>query len=500
MAVIADSTSFRSSPYAKSLVRRLRLAPFWRWWKRELAAAMPEKLRNALERRRARPVLAFDAGAATLWRPAQANGRLAMREVARIHLDGDPQVVASAGRNALAPIAVATGAVPKVIVALSPRTSLRKTLTLPLVLEDHLQQSLAYDLDRHTPFKPDELYFDAAIIDRDSARNTLRVDLAAARRAIVDTALRQAESFGARVVGVSVDPPAVASSSALNLLPPERRSSQRAWTRWDVVLLSALLALGVLIAMFLPIWQKRVQAIDLVQQVEQARSRATVSDALRTELERRVGDYNFALERKYAFPGTLQVLDDITRILPDDTWLTQLEVHTMRGKDAQREITLRGESANAGRLVSLLEDSKLFTQAAPRSPTTKIQPGPGEIFDVSAHVKPLPPPAPLPIEMLPPRQVARPATPKPATPMPPVAQPAKPANAANAAPAKSENAQAPAPAVPTRSAPAHAAAPPSVPPPPLPAAQSDVDANPPNAAPAPAADQPEAPDGEEAGG
>ena len=133
-----------------------------------------------------------------------------------------------------------------------------------------------------------------------------------------------------------------------------------------------------------------------------------MSDALRTELERKVGEYNFALERKYAFPGAVQVLDDITRLLPDDTWLTQLELRSVRGKDGQRELTLRGESANAGRLVSLLEDSKLFTQAAPRSPTTKIQPGPGEIFDVGAQLKPLPAPsaAPLDVTAPPPPAVA----------------------------------------------------------------------------------------------
>src|SRR4029077_229266 len=91
-----------------------------------------------------------------------------------------------------------------------------------------------------------------------------------------------------------------------------------------------------------------------------------------------------------------RVLEDVTHLLPDDTWLTQLELKNVsRGKDAQRELSLRGESANAGRLVTLLEDSKLFTQAAPRSPTTKIQPGPGEIFDVAAQLKPSPAPAPV---------------------------------------------------------------------------------------------------------
>jgi hypothetical protein len=87
------------------------------------------------------------------------------------------------------------------------------------------------------------------------------------------------------------------------------------------------------------------------------------------------------------------VLDEITKLLPDDTWLTQMEMKTVaRGKDAQRELLLRGESANAGRLITAFEESKVFVQAAQRSPTTKIQPGPGEIFDLAAQLKPLPPP------------------------------------------------------------------------------------------------------------
>jgi len=90
------------------------------------------------------------------------------------------------------------------------------------------------------------------------------------------------------------------------------------------------------------------------------------------------------------------VLDEITKLLPDDTWLTQMEVKTQaRGKDTQRELLMRGESGNAGRLITLFEESSVFTQAAPRSPTTKIQPGPGEIFDLAAQLRPLPKPAPL---------------------------------------------------------------------------------------------------------
>jgi general secretion pathway protein L len=135
----------------------------------------------------------------------------------------------------------------------------------------------------------------------------------------------------------------------------------------------------------------------LMQSADRARLQADASSALQQQLERSIDDYNFVLQRKHLFPAAVQVVEDITKLLPDDTWLTQFAVKTTaRGKDYRREILLRGESANASRLITLLEESNLFEQAAPRSPTTKIQPGPGEIFELGAQLKSLPPPPLLP--------------------------------------------------------------------------------------------------------
>ncbi|MDE2360057.1 MAG: pilus assembly protein PilM, partial [Betaproteobacteria bacterium] len=383
---------------ARELTRRLGLAGFGRWWAQELWTFVPARVRDSFERRRARPVLAFDGKVATLWRP-QVNGRLQMVEAAKIPLDGGEGAVVAAGRTALAAVRRPGAEATPVIIALPPRAVLRKSLTLPAAIEADLRAALAYDLDRHTPFKAEDLYFDAVVVDRDATGNTLTADLVAARRALVDPMLRHAESFGAVVTAVVADPPERAASSRVNLLPDERRAAMPTWTRWQVVVPAVLLVFLAVVALVLPLWQKRQEAIALNRVSEGARHRAEASDALRTELERKIGDYNFALQRKYEYPGTVQVLDDVTRILPDDTWLTQLEFHTGRGKDAMRTIVLRGESANAGRLVALLQDSKLFTQAAPRSPTTKIQPGPGEIFDVGAQVVAAPTPKPRPLDV-----------------------------------------------------------------------------------------------------
>ncbi len=500
----SDSTLSAVTAHARELTRRLGLAGFGRWWAHELWTFVPAPVRGSFERQRARPVLAFDGKVATLWRP-HVNGRLQMVEAAKIPLDGGDGAVVAAGRTALAAVGRPGAVATQVIVALPPRAVLRKSLTLPAAIEADLRPALAYDLDRHTPFKADDLYFDAVVVDRDATGNTLTADLVAARRALVDPMLRHAESFGAVVTAVVADPPERAATSRVNLLPDERRAAMPAWTRWQVIVPVVLLAVLAVTALVLPLWQKRQEAIALNRVSEGARHRAEASDALRTELERKTGDYNFALQRKYEYPGTVQVLDDVTRILPDDTWLTQLEFHTGRGKDAMRTIVLRGESANAGRLVALLQDSKIFTQAAPRSPTTKIQPGPGEIFDVGAQVVAALTPQPRPLDVtaravapipaaIKPAPVAGAAgtgVPRPAAPIaaqaapqgaPQAAQAAPPAAPPVAPPAQAAPQVAPATAQPTAGAPAQAAPPaaqaPLQAPPPTPQAQPAVRAQP----------------------
>jgi hypothetical protein len=177
----------------------------------------------------------------------------------------------------------------------------------------------------------------------------------------VDRALQAIESWGGRVVAVVPDAPDAAAASKHNLLPEERW--QRGGWRWSFWVPLGVVALAAVVALALPIWQKREQAIALLRQVDEARAQAAVSEGLRAELDRLAGTYNFALERKFAFPSTLHTVDEVTKLLPDDTWLTQLELKTTaRGKEAQRELLLRGESANAGRLITLFEELRDSSQ------------------------------------------------------------------------------------------------------------------------------------------
>jgi len=444
------------------LAQRTGATGFLRWWAAELAPLVPAPARSAVARRRLRPVVAFGREGAAVWRPVMREGRVAMERVADIPLEGDPAAVAAAGRQAIASVArIAYGGVtgtPRVRIAIQSSAVLRRTLALPAAVEENLRQAIGYDLDRLTPFKADELYFDAAIASRDAARGTITVDFAAVRRPAVDAAIAHVAGWGAEVHSVSPDDPTSASPSRLNLVPDESRVAPAPWKRWQFWAPLAGLALVAAVAVVLPVWQKRDFAIAVINKADAARQQAAVSERLRSELERAASDYNFALERKYAWPPIVRVLDAVTRALPDDTWLTQLEVRTLpKGRERDREIVMRGESANAGRLIPILEETGIVVQVAPRSPTTKIQPGPGEIFDLGAQLKPLPRPAMVAL-VGPDAPAAKPAASEPPSRPAAAASPAAaPSAAATNAPAVAGAPASPAPEAPAADAAAHAA-------------------------------------------
>jgi len=447
----------------RDAANRVGLPRFWRWWIGELTPLLPSASRIAFQRRFVRPVIEFADGEVVFWRPEFGVGptRLAIAE--KVSLTGDAAAVLAAGRAAVARLAAdASGglAAPKVVIALSSRQVLRKELTLPAAVEENLAQTLAYDLDRHTPFRPEQLYFDAVVVSRDAAKKTLRVDWAAALRSIVDDACKQVEAWGAVPRAVVPGPPATAAK--LNLIPDVARPRPLEWRRWQVWAPAAIVATIALAAVIVPLAQKRQYAIALSALSAEAGQQAQAANAVRQQLEVMQSDYNYVLAKKYAYPSLVHVLDEVTRTLPDDTWLTQFELKTGgRGKELQRDLYLRGESGNAGKLIALLEDTKLVEQAAPRSPTTKIQGASGEIFDVGARLRTLALPAPetltlgaVPVASAPVLAAPSAAAPAPA-PAPAAPAPTAPAAAAPAT-APQPVAGAPVPLVPMRAAPPQA--------------------------------------------
>jgi general secretion pathway protein L len=86
-------------------------------------------------------------------------------------------------------------------------------------------------------------------------------------------------------------------------------------------------------------------------------------------------------KRKQTSPSSVMVLEAISRVLPDSTYVTELRVE---GDKMQ----IVGLTQDAPSLIKLMEQSPQFTRATFFAPTTRDQNDPGERFHIEAHITP----------------------------------------------------------------------------------------------------------------
>jgi len=87
------------------------------------------------------------------------------------------------------------------------------------------------------------------------------------------------------------------------------------------------------------------------------------------------------LEDKVLQRAVVMVLEAVSRVLPDTTYVTELHVE---GDKMQ----VAGLTQDAPSLIKLIEQSPQFTRATFFAPTTRSQNDPGERFHIEAHITP----------------------------------------------------------------------------------------------------------------
>ncbi|HET7728892.1 MAG TPA: pilus assembly protein PilM [Usitatibacter sp.] len=393
---------------------RQKLEAFWRWWTGELAQMVPERF-AALGGATRVPQVAVEGDRLLLVEPKAPGVPQDSVVIAQ-----DPQTARDAVRKMLERAGEARG---RARLVLAKNEALVRRAAMPAATEENLAQVISFEMDRLTPFRADEVYFDHRIVGRDAAAATLVVLVAVARRDIVDGRVELLRSLGVTVEGVGVQEDA-AQGAALNLMPPELRG-QRETERERLMKLALLAAAGVLLLAVLlyPPYAKR-EVIKSLHPVEaKAQSEAQATSKLAQELERLVGEHNFLLAKKHGTPPALAYIEEISRLLPDNTWVQQLELK-VAGK--VRELQITGETASSSKLIEILEQSTLLKNATPRGTVTRgSQPG-TERFAIAAETTGRPQPETIPVSQLPTPVAAAPSKterPKAAPPPPPAAPP-----------------------------------------------------------------------------
>ncbi|HNY48531.1 MAG TPA: hypothetical protein PKN64_16360, partial [Casimicrobium sp.] len=217
-----------------------------------------------------------------------------------------------------------------------------------------------------------------------NSAGTCRVELVAAPKTRVAPLLDAAAKRNINVSRLLLSP--ADADTPLDLLSPSRAlagegATNRNWINWALAGLCAALALALVI---FPLWQMRQQVIDLQPIEAKAKSDAEASSILQRQLEKQIGEYNLPLSRKHASPLAIQVLEELSRRLPEDTWVQTLEIHAVPNQKT-REVVLQGETGSGGKIMQILQESALLKDPTFKSTMTRVAPN-AERFHIAAEL------------------------------------------------------------------------------------------------------------------
>lgn len=264
---------------------------------------------------------------------------------------------------------------------LPPECALRKRVSLPAAAEENLEQVLGFEMDRQTPFRTEDIYFDYKVHARHSDLKRIVVDLVVVPRAIVDQTIERCGRLGLAPNVASVTWHQQDNPNVINLLPkaqptPGQRRSKRIASALGIIAFVMLAA-----AIYVPLERQRSLAANLATEVEGARIEAEAVRQLREQVDQALEQGQLIVLKKVEHPSLIQLLDEVTRLLGDETWLIRLRYH-------EGEMQIFGYSGAASMLIGAIEDSLLFQDAQFRAPVTRDPAVDAERFHIAFQVVP----------------------------------------------------------------------------------------------------------------
>lgn len=317
-------------------------------WGREAAAAWRSVLPPGL-----RPLLQGDSNRLLLDRQSDLL-QVSVADTAGERPLGDISLADPELRDALAR-RLAESAAP-VWLMLPASAVLRRTLTLPAAAEARLRDVLAHEIDRQTPFSADQVSFEGRVLGRDATGQSLRVELLVMPRARLEQELQAIGPLAARLAGADVRD-ADGRGLGINLLTHTQRARGSDPSRRLNLALAGVAALALLLALGLVRFNRSEALEALRADVAQANTEVREARLARNQLVAKVEAANFLATRRAASPTMLELLDELTRRIPDDTSVDKLTVDDGR-------LVMVGQSRAAPALVGLLQDSPLLEEPA----------------------------------------------------------------------------------------------------------------------------------------
>lgn len=261
------------------------------------------------------------------------------------------------------------------VLLVPPDRQLDKPLTYPIASEKDLRAVLGHDMDRQTPFTDNQVYFDYTVTGKDRRNGKIHVHLYLVLRKTLHDLLETLSFLlrkpGAATTGLD------GRSAGIDFMPEaERQVNGIIDRRFKLTALLSIILL--IVALYLPLLRYGTLTEQLENEVGENRIQAMQAQSLIDRKQAILARANFLTSQaRYSIPF-IRVLHELTRCLPDDTWITQFAIN-------EGEIQLRGEALAAASVVRRVEQSDYFEKAEFRSPVIKTG-GQKERFHVAARL------------------------------------------------------------------------------------------------------------------
>ncbi len=268
----------------------------------------------------------------------------------------------------------------RIEITLKPDRFLFRPFELPGRATEFLDGIVRSQIDQLTPWKAAEAVFGWSKPSQ-AGQDRIMVTVAATDRALVAPYVQAAAHLGAQSIAVFTTEHH-SKDDAIRVLE-EKTAVLSDVGKIRQMLITILMAAGAVAAV--AVCGSRLVQINLdAQQAEldfriakfRAASGASDSGASLT-----LSAAQLTLEkRKHSLPPSVVIIEALARILPDDTFVTELRID-------DNKIQLEGATHDAPSLIKLIEQSGLFTRATFFAPTTRSPSEAVERFHIEALVQ-----------------------------------------------------------------------------------------------------------------
>lgn len=344
-----------------------------RWWLGELEQLVPEAVRRQFVGQRTRLVLLVDAPGDNLLEETDQHTRRMGRIDLHTPATGDVRRILAA-----IPRADRSGG-SEVVLRFPAQRALRTPISLPLAAEKNLPEVVGFEFERLVPFGRADVYYAYRIVARDKQAQLIRLELVVLPRSEVAKLGPTAEALGLRVSGLEIAEGV--GEQGVTLIPLDDRKVDRAMGSERRILIGLAAAASVLglLCLAVPYWRTSAAVESLTARMADARQRAESVVSLRKQIDLKRHEQQFLIDRKRAMPTETELLATLTRLIPDDAYLTESSITGDR-------LRLVGAANSATALLTLVDQSPAFRGAAFQSPIVQDTRLNRERFDITARI------------------------------------------------------------------------------------------------------------------